>query len=170
MSLRTKTREQLYELHLYRSGRVPVEGLRGLLQAIENVQGHNVSVPDLKIAFLSAQSSTPSTAILTGPGRLYGIWALSPVGSTLDVIVKATDNSVAVGSFKVKSLKASEVYFFDSDDGIGLKFTTNLQVLANDAATGAGNPVAGDRPDLVVIWGDDSVNTADQNLINVNYG
>ena len=176
MSLRTKIREQLYELHLYRGGRVPVEGLRGLLQAMENIQGHSVSIPDPKIAFFTAQSSTPSAAILTGPGRLYGIWALSgslaggAPTSTLDVIIKMTDNAVAVGSFKVQSNKAAEVYFFDSVDGVGLKFTTDLKVLTNDAATGAGNPAAGDRPDIVVIWGDDTVNTADANLINTNYG
>jgi len=176
VSLRTKAREQAYELHLYRGGRCPVEGLRGLLQAWENIQGHSVSIPDLKFTFLAAQSSTPSAAILTGPGRLYGVWALSgslaagAPTSTLDAIVKLTDNSVAVASFKVLSNKASEVYFFDSGDGVGLKFTTDLKALTNDAATGAGNPAAGDRPDLVILWGDDTVNTADANLINTNYG
>src|SRR4029077_9817099 len=100
MSLKTKTRERLYQLHTYRGGRVPVEGLRGLLQGIENVQGHNVSVPDLQIAFLAAQSNTPSAAILTGTGRLYAVWALSgtlsaaKTSASNDVVIEITDNSV----------------------------------------------------------------------------
>jgi hypothetical protein len=176
MALRTKIREQLYQLHLYRGGRVPVEGLRGLLQAMENVQGHNVSIPDPKIAFFSAQTSTPSAAIVTGTGRVYGIWALSGTKSaagttsTLDAIIQVTDNSVVIGSFKVKSNQASEVYFFDSSDGIGENFGTNLKVAAVAAADGTSNPAAADRPDIVVIYGDDLVNTTDANLINVNFG
>lgn len=175
MALRTKTREQLYQMHLYRGGRVPVEGLRGMLQGIENVQGHNVSVPDLKIAFFSAKTSTPSSAIVTGTGRIYAIWALSGAlaagapASTLDAIVQVTDNSVVIGSFKVKSNKAAEVYFYDSGDGIGTQFSTDLKVLAV-AATGSGDAAAADRPDIVVIYGDDTVNTGDSNLINVNFG
>ena len=76
---------------------------------------------------------------------------------------------MVVASFKVKSNKASEVYFFDSADGVGLAFTTNIQVLAV-AATGSGDPALADRPDIVLIYGDDSVNTGNANLINVNYG
>ncbi len=175
MALRTKTREQLYQLHLYRGGRVPVEGLRGLLQGIENVQGHNVSVPDLKIAFLSAQSNTPSAAILTGTGRLYAVWALSGTLSAAgtsasnDVVIELTDNSVILAAFKVKANQASEVYFFDSSDGIGENFGTDLKALTIKASDGTA-PAAADRPDLVVIWGDDTVNTTDSNLINVNFG
>lgn len=176
MSLRTKAREQAYEMHLYRGGRCPVEGLRGLLQAWENIQGHSVSIPDLKFAFFAAATSTPSAAIITGSGRLYGIWALSgslaagAPTSTLDAMVQITDNSVIMSSFRVKSNKAAEVYFFDSGDGVGAAFGTNIKVQATAAADGTSNPAVGDRPDIVVLYGDDTVNTADANLINVNYG
>jgi len=178
MALNTKIREQLYQMHLYRGGRVPVYGLRGLLQGIENVQGHNVSVPDLTIARFTAKTSTPSSAIVTGTGRIYGVWALSGTlsaagtSAALDTIVQVTDNSIVVASFKVKANKAAEVYFYDSGDGIGEQFGTNLKVLAVAAADGTSNPDAADRPDLVVIYGDDTVNAgeADRNLINVNFG
>ena len=181
MSLRTKVREQLYELHLYRGGRVPVEGLRGLLQAIENIQGHNVSVPDLKISFLAAQTGVASAAILTGTGRVYGVWALSgtlaaaaltspPNTATQDVVFQVLDNTVVQASGKVAKNKAAEVYFFNSDDGVGIKFATSLKVAAVQASDGTTSATGVNAPDLVVIWGDDTVNTADANLINTNYG
>ena len=175
MSLRTKAREQAYELHLYRGGRCPVEGLRGLLQAWENIQGHSVSIPDLKFLFKAGQNATSPTTVLATSGRLYGVWALSGAlaatapASTLDAIVQVTDNSVVVASFKVKSNKASEVYFFDSGDGVGITMGTNIAVKAV-AATGSGDPANADLPDVVVLYGDDLTNTSDANLINTNYG
>jgi len=179
VSLRTKAREQAYELHLYRGGRCPVEGLRGLLHAWENVQGHSVSLPDLKFAFFPAQNATPAAATVTGPGRLYGIWVLSgslsaagiatSTPAVLDSIVRITDNSVVFASVRVRANKAAEVYFFDSGDGVGDAFTTNIQVSAV-AASGSGNPNTADLPDIVLLYGDDATNTADSNVINVNYG
>lgn len=175
MALKENIKERLYELHSYRGGRVPVFGLRGLIDATEDVQGHNVSVPDFKIATFTAQASTPAAATVTGSGRIYGIWALSGTLSAAassasnDAIVQVEDNGVVVASFKVKKNQAAEVYFFDSNDGIGEAFTTNVQVLAV-AATGSGDPAVADRPDILLIYGDDTVNTSNANLINTNYG
>lgn len=171
MSLRTKTREQLYQMHTYRAGRVEVAALRGFFYTCEKVQGQGVSIPDLQIAQFSAQTSTPANVDAAGVGRLYFIWVSSPTtGSTLDTIVQILDNSVVIGSVKVKTGRASEVYFFDSVDGVGEEYATNLQVKAVAAADGTSNPAVGDRPNIVVVWGDNAINTGDANFINVNYG
>lgn len=173
MSLRTKTREQLYQQHRYRLGRVEQSALRGYLQTIEKVQGQGVRVPDLTLALFAAKTSTYSAAIASAPGRLYFVWAISNTGSTLDTIVALNDNSVAIAAFKAKSLKATEAYFYGHDEGIGLPFTTDLKVAAFAAAGGIetpANPAAADRPDIVVCYGINTVNTDDANLINTNYG
>lgn len=169
MSLRTKTRERLYQMHTYRPGRVEAAALRGFFHTIEKVQGHNVSIPDLQISSFTAQTSTGANVDASGTGRLYAVWANSPVGSTLDTIVQVLDNTVVIGSFKIKSTRSSEVYYFDSVDGVGIEYGTSLIVKAVAAADGSSNPAAGDRPDLVVIWGDDAINTTDSSLINTNY-
>lgn len=170
MALRTKTREQLYQMHTYRAGRVEVLPLRGFFHTVEKVQGHGVRIPDLTIASFSAQTSTPTAAIISAPGRLYFVWAASGSTSTLDAIVQVTDNSIVVASGKVQSTRAMEMYFYDSIDGVGVKTTTDIKILAVAAADGTSNPAAADRPDVVVVYGLDTVNTEDANLINTIYG
>lgn len=176
MALRTKTREQLYQLHDYRLGRCEVLGLRGYFHTIEKVQGHNVLVPDLTIATFAAQTSTPSAAVFTATGRLYFIWAASgtksAAGTTalLDAIVQVTDNNVVVASSKIAANQAMEAYFYNTNNGVGISMGTNLKVLAVAAADGISNPNAVDRPDILVVYGVDSVNTEDANLINTIYG
>jgi hypothetical protein len=170
--LRTKTRERLYQVHAYRAGRVDVLALRGFFHVVERVQGQNASIPDLTITTnvaLNAQAAP--LLILTGPGRLYFSWATSPAtGSTLDAIISYTDNAIPFARYKVKSGKSAEAYFYAGDDGVGIPFTTNLKVNCLDAATGAADPAVGDRPDVTTVWGDNTVNTSDSNLINTNYG
>jgi len=171
MALKTKTREQLYQMHTYRLGRVEVLALRGFFHTAEKVQGQNVSIPDLQISTFVAQTSTAADVDASGTGRLYFIWVASPAtGSTLDTIVQILDNSVVIASSKVRSGRAMEAYFFDSVDGVGINYSTNLQVKVVAAADGSSNPAAGDRPDVVVVWGDDAINTDEQNLINTIYG
>lgn len=176
MSLKTKTREQLYQMHTYRGGRVEVLALRGFFHVCEKIIGHGVSIPDLQISSFSAQSSTEADVDASGSGRLYFVWAASGTAkavattSTLDVIVQLKDNDVVIGSFKVKSNRASEVYFYDSVDGVGLEYATDLEVQAVAAVDGAANPAAGDRPDIVVVWGDNAINTDERYLIDTNYG
>lgn len=176
MALRTKTREQLYQMHTYRGGRVEVIPLRGFFHTVEKVQGHGVRIPDLTITSFSAQTSTEADVLASGTGRLYFVWAASGTAkavattSTLPVIVQLKDNDIVFASFKVASNRASEVYFYDSEDGVGQSFATDLEVQAVAAADGTSNPAAGDRPDIVVVWGDDTVNTEDANLINTIYG
>lgn len=170
MSLRTKTREQLYQMHTYRLGRVEVLALRGFFHVVEKIQGHGARLPDLTIGNASAQTSTPSSAFFTATGRLYFVWAESPVAATNDVIVQLTDNAIVVASFKVKAAQAAEAYFYNSLEGAGISIGTDLKVKAVAAADGTSNPSAGDRPDVVVVYGVDSVNTEDSNLINTIYG
>lgn len=167
--LRTKTRERLYQVHAYRAGRVDVLALRGFFHVVERVQGQNASIPDLTITTTVAATSTPAT-LLTGAGRLYFAWATSNVGSTLDTNIIFTDNAIIIAAFKCKSLKSAEAYFYGGDDGVGIPVATNLKVNSFDAATGAANPAAADRPDVTTVWGDNTVNTSDSNLINTNYG
>ena len=177
MSLRTKTREQLYQRHSYRRGRVEAAALRGFMYTVEKVQGHGVKVPDLQISTFSAQTSTEADVDAAGTGRLYFVWASSLAGAANDVIIQLKDNDIVIGSFKLKAAgatatedRASEVYFFDSVDGVGLEYATDLEVQAVAAVDGTSNPAAADRPDIVVVWGDDAINTDDANLINVNFG
>jgi len=175
MALRTKTREQLYQMHTYRGGRVEVIPLRGFFHTVEKVQGHGVRVPDLTISAFTAQTSTEADVLASGAGRLYFVWAASGTAkavattSTLDAIVQLKDNDVVIASFKVASNRASEVYFYDSQDGVGISFATDLEVQAV-AATGSGDAAAGDRPDIIVVWGDNTVNTDEQNLLVSTYG
>ena len=176
MALRTKTRERLYEMHQYRGGRIENLALRGFFHTVEKVQGHQVSIPDLQISFVSAQTSTPANVDASGTGRLYFIWALSGTLSAAGTsasnaaIVQVLDNSVVIASAKGTANNALEAYFYDSTDGVGIPYSTNLQVAAVAAADGTSNPAAADRPDVVVVWGDDAINTDDANLINVNFG
>ena len=167
--LRTKTRERLYQVHAYRAGRVDVLALRGFFHVVERVQGQNASIPDLTIT-TSLAVPLVAVTLLTGVGRLYFAWATSNTGSTLDSIVQFTDNLIVVASFKCKSLKSAEAYFYGGDDGVGIPFATNLKVNTVDALTGLVAPAAADRPDVVTVWGDNTVNTSDSNLINTNYG
>lgn len=176
MALRTKTREQLYQMHTYRGGRVEVLALRGFFHTVEKVQGHQVAIPDLQISSFTAQTSTEADVDAAGTGRLYFVWASSgsskavATTSTLATIVQIKDNDVVIASFKVASNRASEVYFFDNVDGVGIPYSTDLEVQAVAALDGTSNPAVGDRPDIVVVWGDDAINTDDANFINVNYG
>ena len=176
MALRTKTREQLCQMHTYRGGRVEVLALRGFFHTVEKVQGHGVLIPDLQISTFDAQTSTEADVDASGVGRLYFVWAASGTAkaidttSTLDTIVQLKDNDVVIASFKVTSNHASEVYFYDTIDGVGIPYATDLEVQAVAAADGTSNPAAGDRPDIVVVWGDNAINTEDQNLINTAYG
>lgn len=175
MALRTKTREQLYQMHTYRGGRVEVLALRGFFHTAEKVQGHGAQIPDLQISSFAAQTSTEADIDAAGNGRLYFFWALMPAGSANDTIVQIKDNDVIIGSGRAKAAgagslnpRALEVYFYDSVDGVGIEYATDLEVQAQTNA--AGNPLAADRPDIVVVWGDNAINTQDQNLINLNYG
>ena len=176
MALRTKTREQLYQMHTYRGGRVEVIPLRGFFHTVEKITGHGVLIPDLQISFYSAQTSTPAAVDASGTGRLYFIWAASGTAkavattSTLASIVQVTDNDVVIASYKVGSNQAAEAYFYNSVDGVGIPYATDLEVLAVEALDGSGDAAAGDRPDIVVVWGDDAINTEDANLINTIYG
>lgn len=158
MSLLAGIKARLLSEHMYRTGRVPAEALRGFLAAVESVQGNGTRVPDLATYYATAQTSTPAT-VNTGTGRAYGIQAKSPSGASLDVEVLLTDNSVNIASFKIKATKSGEVYFFCGSDGIGIPFATNLQVKSGTAADPTANPAAADRPDIVVIYGDDDTNT-----------
>lgn len=175
MALRTKTREQLYQMHTYRNGRVEVIPLRGFFHTVEKVQGHGVRIPDLQISFFTAQSATEADVDASGTGRLYFVWAASGTAkavattSTLASIVQIKDNDVVIASFKVSSNRAGEAYFYDDVDGVGIPYSTDLEVQAV-ADTGSGDPAAGDRPDIVVVWGDNAINTEDANLINTIYG
>lgn len=158
MSLLPGIKARLFQMHQYRLGVVPLTALQGFIHAIEKQQGHGIKVPDLLVSFKTAQTST-SASVLASAGRLYGMWVKSPAAATLAVIVKVTDNDVAVGSVKVKATKAGEVYFFAGDDGIGIPCATDIEVIATAAADGTSNPAAGDRPDIVVIYGDDATNS-----------
>lgn len=176
MALRTNTRERLYQMHTYRNGRCDVLALRGFFHVVERVQGHGVRIPDLQITSFTAQTSTEADVDAAGTGRLYFVWAASGTAkavattSTLGVIVQLKDNDVVIGSFKVASNHASEVYFYDSIDGVGLAYAVDLEVQAVAAVDGAANPAAGDRPDIVVVWGDDAINTEDANFLVSTYG
>lgn len=169
MALRSKTREQIYQLHTYRPGRCDVLPLRGFFHALERLQGHGVKVPDLKVSTFSAQTSTPANVLSSGTGFLYFAWALSPSGASNDAIVKLTDNSKITGAFLVKAKKSGETYFYGGEYGIGIPFASDLKVSANNL-TNDGDPSSGDRPDIVVVWGDDTSNTEDANFIVTNYG
>jgi hypothetical protein len=143
-----------------------VYGLRGLIQGTENVQGHNVSVPDFQITQLADVDSNVDVDA-TGTGRLYGFWVDA---GDADVIVQITDNNIVIACAKVLATRQTEAYYFDNVDGIGLPYGTDLEVnavLASDGTTPAATTA---RPDVVVIWGDDAINTTDANLINVNFG
>lgn len=176
MALRTKTRERLYQMHQYRGGRVDNNALRGFFHVVEKVQGHGVKIPDLQISFFSAQSATEADVDASGTGRLYFVWGLSGTAkavattSTLASIIQIKDNDVVIASFKVGSNRAGEAYFYDDIDGVGIPYSTDLEVQAVDALTGATDPAVGDRPDIVVVWGDDAINTEDANFPDVTYG
>lgn len=168
MALRTKTRERLYQMHTYRAGRIEAAALRGFFHVVEKVQGHNVLVPDLQVSQFPAQTSTDSDVDAAGAGRLYFIWAASPTTADIDTFVEVEDNNIIIFRGKVTPTRALEVYFYDDVDGVGIPYSTDLEVRAVLAA--GGNPDAADRPDIVVVWGDNAINTEDRNLINVNYG
>ena len=176
MALRTKTREQLYQMHAYRGGRVEVLPLRGFFHTVEKVQGHGVRVPDLQISVFTAQTSTEADVDAAGAGRLYFVWALSGTLSAAGTsasnaaIVQIKDNDVVVASFKVGANQAAEAYFYNSLEGVGIPYATDLEVQAVAASDGAANPAAADRPDIIVVWGDAAINTDEANLIDVNYG
>ena len=90
--------------------------------------------------------------------------------ATVDVTFQILDNTVVQASGKVAKNKAAEVYFFDSGDGVGITFATSLKMAAVSAVDGTTSATGVNAPDLVVLYGDDTVNTADSNLINTNYG
>jgi hypothetical protein len=175
MALRTKTREQLYQMHTYRGGRVEVIPLRGFFHTVEKVQGHGVRIPDLQITAFSALN-TEQDVDASGTGRIYFVWASSGTAkavattSTLATIVQVKDNDVVIASFKVGSNRAAEAYYYDDIDGVGIPYATDLEVQAVAAVDGSAQPAAGDRPDVIVVWGDDAINTEDANLINTIYG
>lgn len=176
MSLLQKTKSRLLEAHAYRLGKVNERFLLGFLQMVENQQGNQIKVPDFTIGAVTAQTSTASAAFVTGTGRLYGFQVLSgslsaaATAASNDVIVQFTDNSIVIASAKCTANCALEVYLAGATDGVGITFGTDLKVKAVQAADGSSNPAAADRPDVVVIYGDDTVNTDSQNLLVTTFG
>lgn len=174
MALKTKTREQLYQMHTYRGGRVEVLPLRGFFHTVEKIQGHGVRIPDLQISVFTAQGETEADVDASGTGRLYFIWALSGTLSAAGTsasnaaIVQVKDNDVVVASGKVGANQALEVYFYNSLDGVGIPYATDLEVQVV-ASTGSGDPSTADKPDVIVVWGDDAINTDEPLTPNTNY-
>jgi len=165
MSLRSKVKEELYQKHALTLGRIPVHGLRGLIQAIENLQGNGVKVPDIQIASLTLVDSNVDVDA-SGVGRLYGAWI---VGGTALSRVWFTDNNITIAQTTVPSGGYAEVYFYGGADGVGIPYATDLEVDAKlaDNSTPAATTV---RPTVVVLWGDSLINTDDANLPSASYG
>lgn len=174
MALRTNTRERLYQMHTYRQGRCDVLALRGFFHVVERVQGHGVRIPDLQITSSLSQSNTPTAIDAAGTGRVYFVWAQSGtqadagLTATATTIVQVTDNDVVLASFPVTANNASEAYYYDYLDGVGFPYGTDLEVLAVTLA--GGNPDAANQPDIVIVWGDNAINTEDANFLVSTYG
>jgi hypothetical protein len=156
MALSSKEKFQLLQAHAYRAGKVPVNFLRGFFEAVEKQAGHGIKVPNFKVVTKTDVGST-AQEVLADTGRVYGLQVASPEDAELGVIVQITDNDVVIASFPVEPGCAGEVYFCAHTDGIGIKHSTDIEVLAIQR-DGSGDPAAGDKPDVVVIYGDDDEN------------
>lgn len=149
----------------YRSGRVDTNALAGFFHVVERVQGHGVRIPDLQITSLPTVDSDDDVDA-SGTGRLYFAWIS---GGSAASIVQFTDNNIVIACAKVSASGFTEVYFYDGTDGVGIPYSTDLEVnavLASDGSTPAATTA---RPDVIVVWGDDAINTEDSATANTNY-
>lgn len=166
MALKAKIKEVLYQLHARRAGRHTVWPLRGFIQAVELVQGQNVSVPDPTVVTNTLVDSNVNVDA-SGTGRLYGCWITA---GDADVRVEYTDADIVIASVKVPANGYAEAYFNSTTDSIGVAYATDLEIdakLTSDGTTAASTTA---RPTVTTIWGDDAINTSDANLMNTNYG
>lgn len=170
MALSTKVKEVLYGMHAYRAGRIPVEGIQGLVRAIERVQGQGVKVPDIQIKALTQVGTTVNDVFL-GVGRVYGLIVISPPTATKAALifgefrVPADTIDVAVVA---EATKIAQVYYFGGFDGIGT-VGEHFAVLAFHRASQA-IVVQAEKPDVIVIYGLDDTNTDSENFTNLSYG
>ena len=165
MALKARIKEVLYQRHAQRAGRHTVWPLRGFIQAVELVQGQNVSVPDPTV--LTTALVDTDKVITAAAGRLYGCWITAGDAA---IRVQFTDNAIVTASVAVPANGFAEAYFYSTTDSIGVTHATDMKMstkLMSDGTTAAATTA---RPTVTAIYGLDSVNTADANVINTNYG